>query len=225
MSASLDNYRLGAAEIGHLLRVLPKRRRGISADPDVDKAIVRACIVLLTSHLEAYLKSINEEAIGYVNELGLTGDQVPLALRLKHSAEVIDSLAAMQWGNREDALKQFVNSDACLWSNGAAQFEAKRLTSGFKTPNPKWIKVYFERWGMPDVFSKITRSRAKRSHLWFSIQSLADKRNNIAHGDASETATPSDVRRYRDAVTIVVDRLDRMFSSLIGMEFGCPRPW
>jgi len=225
MSVALQEYTQGVKEVKHLLRVLPRKVHGISTDPDVDRAVVRACIVLLTSHLEGYLKSVNEEAVAYINGLAVTGDRLPRSLRLKHSSDVIDVLAGTQWDRRADGLTAFIAGDAPLWNNGTVRLEAGRLMVGFKTPKPKAIVTYFERWGTDDIFSAITRSPARRSHYWLRIQSLADKRNNIAHGDASETATPKDVRQYHDAVGSLVARLDNKLSLIIANCFGCTKPW
>ena len=225
MSKALRELRLAVPEVQTLLDAMPPIKRGVSTNPDLTKALSRSSVLLLNSHLEQYVRALNDEAVSFVNAAGTLGSALPCALRLKHSREPIDVLARANWDNREDLLAAFVASDGALWSNGTSTLEAARLFQGFRSPKPKTIVQYFKAWAIADIFTEITRVSSSRSDLWLRIQSLADKRNSIAHGDANESATTGDIRKYRKAVLTFAERTDRVFAHQVRSLCGSGLPW
>jgi hypothetical protein len=54
---------------------------------------------------------------------------------------------------------------------------------------------------------------------------LVDKRNGIAHGDASVTPTYQDVVSYRAAVRVFCTRVDHAMARRLSQLLGASPPW
>lgn len=65
------------------------------------------------------ISAVCEELVDAINASHPVQSKIPLTVRLRHSANVVDALAQMQWDRRENALMEFVNSEAALWDPGA----------------------------------------------------------------------------------------------------------
>jgi hypothetical protein len=214
------------AEVEELLVADPTPRGGVSPIPPLSRVIGRACVVLLTSHLERFVAASNAEAIAWINSVGPGGELLPVLLRLRHTRRVIDDLRGTNWDNRGQQLAELTASDGWLWTVGqTGHLEHDRLLDWMSSPEPANLRSYYRIWGIQDIFSSITRKGRTRSDLWLRLQELVDKRHAIAHGDAAAEATPADVRAYRAAVRVFCGRADATFARRIGHVLGQPAPW
>lgn len=226
-SQSLSSLEEGLEEVRELQRSVPKPPPGQMTGVTLARAIGRASVVLLSSHLEAFIYALNAEAVATVNSAGVESARLPQALRLLHSKSAVDAISATSWENnaRAGQLESYNVSDAWLWSNGVGTLEGDRLLVWMKSPGPKNLKRYFAYWGIDDVFGRIARRPAIRIELWRRLNELVDKRNAIAHGDLGTAVTPDDVRLYLKAVQTLGERVDRALSAQLSRLCGVARPW
>ena len=242
-SDAFQSLLVGIQEVRDLLTANPTPTGGLPDRPRTVRAINRASVVLLTSHFERYLRSLNEEAVDVINAAAIAGSSLPEALRLRHSKVPVESLADAQWDNRATMLSQFLETDGWLW--GAvpkAQLDHERLLRFMKSPSPERISTMFVLWGVPDVFGVVTRrphTRQRmrlrlrelvgrphtRQRMRLRLRELVDKRNEIAHGDASTQATHNDVKGYLSVVRTFCHRCDGVLSRALAAHTGGARPW
>ena len=198
----------------------------LPAVPRVVRAINRGSVVLLSSHLERYLRGLNEEAVGVIDAAAIGGSALPETFRLQHSKIPIDELAAAQWDKRADMLSQFVVKDGWLWgSTPKANLEHDRLLRWMKSPSPKRASRMFKLWGVSDIFSAITRQPRTKQRMMLKLEELVDKRNDIAHGDSGAEATHQDISAYVVVVQIFCERADRILARTLAPYAGGTRPW
>jgi hypothetical protein len=223
-SAAMVSLTVAVQEVQDLLSATlssgPLRLRWARA-----RVIGRASVVLLASHFERYFYAVNEEAIGFLNGR-IASQNIPEPLRLLHSADAIDRVLNTQWDNRAPQLTAFITDEAWLWSNGqTGTMRADKLLIWMNSPKPSALVRYFRYWGIPDIFTHITRTPATRGRMYLLVTELVDKRNNIAHGDATEQATRLDVKRYAATVLKFCGRADRALGLVIANRFRLGRPW
>src|SRR5436305_75768 len=99
-SESLDAFARALAEIADLQRGDPTPAGGVTEDPATARAIGRASVVLLSSHLERYVYAVNEQAASVLNTSGVAGNDIPEVLRLLHSRQSVEALIATGWERR-----------------------------------------------------------------------------------------------------------------------------
>jgi len=227
----MSSFSFGALEIAlsEILDLEEAGRADLFSEPAryirSSRAIGRAQVVLLTSHLERYIYSVNEEAVSFVNAHQLPCIEIPLGIRLLHSARAVDELAATSWERRSQKLTDFLASDGWLWQAAATgRLEHDRLLSWMTAPKPRNLVRYYKYWGIEDIFESITRRENVRSRMWLRIQGLVDLRNNIAHGDAAAQTTRSDIVAYRKSVRDFAARADKVLGRQISRIVNL-RPW
>jgi hypothetical protein len=218
---------LGAlGEIADLQRANPTPVGALPAQPAVTRVIGRASVVLLSSHFERYIYSINEEAADTVNRLQLRGHELPEKVRVRHSKIAIDALALTGWDRRREQLEAFVNTEGWLWAgNESGRLNHDHLIVWMKAPTPRELVRYYDLWGVGNIFDEITRTPHTRRELWLRIDELVTKRNNIAHGDPTTEATQADVGSYRRHVSKFCGSADKRLSRQLARTLSIPRPW
>jgi hypothetical protein len=207
---------------------VPRGRILSGVEADAARAHGRACVVLLSSHWERYMYALNEESVGWLNSNAVALSRLSEDFLLHHSRFAVDALAETAWNRRADALRRFASSEAQLW-NAAGQagaLEHDRMLSWMKAPHVKDVVRFFRLFGVPDVMKSITRVNAVRAGLWLTLQDMVDKRNAIAHGDASAEALPSDITRYINAVLKFSESSDKVMARrLAAIVANGSRPW
>jgi hypothetical protein len=115
------------------------------------RAVGRGQIVLLSSHFERYIRSLNEELVTFLNAHSVLGDRIPETVRLQHSAMPVDELAKTGWNNRRQKLQAFVANEAWLWTEKATGLIShERLLVWMKSPHPEILLDSFA-YGGPTI--------------------------------------------------------------------------
>jgi hypothetical protein len=70
-SRALQSLLIALEEVGDLQRANPTPTGAAPSQPETTRAIGRASVVLLSSHLERYIRNLNEEAVEFVNSAGV----------------------------------------------------------------------------------------------------------------------------------------------------------
>lgn len=218
--------RRGLEEVSDLLRADPTPRGGLSPDPALTRAVTRACVVILCSHFERYLRSANEEAVGLLNRSKVKGESLTERLRLQHSRVAIRELANTEWTRRADGLRRFAQVDAWLWSKAEKDLlYHERIMQWMKSPKPQEVIRFYRLWGIDDIFTAITRRPHTRQQLFLKLTELVEKRNNIAHGDIATETTANEVREYQKTVAKFCDRVDRRLARKLRVSLSVNCDW
>ena len=226
-SQSLASLEDGIAEVRDLQTASPRLTGSTPGTLGLTRAVGRASVVILSSHLEGYIDSLNLEAVSVVNAAGV-GPQLSETLRLLHSKPSVEALTGASWEGaaRAKLLAEFVANDAWLWgANQSGVLQPDRLLTWMKSPNPRSLIRYFRYWGIEDVFTRITRAPHTRDDLWRRLKELVDKRNSIAHGDLGTSATAGDIRAYVKAVRTFAVRTDAVLARQLSAVCAIDPPW
>ncbi len=226
--AAEDRGAVEAREAQPVDRSVPTHEGGAApSDAALARVIGRASVVLLSSHFERYVYSVNEEAAGVLNATPHTSSRLPELLRLLHSRSAIDELVATGWERRAEGLQHLIVTDAWLWTDDlpSGSIDHRRLIVWMKAPTPPNLIRYYRHWDVADIFTAITRATHTRTDLWLKIDELVRKRNNIAHGDLATEATRVDLRGYETAALRFCERADRQLAAALASILETSAPW
>lgn len=186
---------------------LQKERRDPVGDRHAINALCRGSVILLCSHLEAFIKELGELALDSMHARNVPRDNIALPLYYHISKNYIDEVKETSDPEKIAAkIFDFVQNDISYWSRTGPfpqPVSIEKFNAGFSNPGFKKIKAYFNRFGYLDY----QRDLASRLQAQFlptinMVDHLVDTRNKIAHGDPIATKTPSEVK----AITLLIQR-------------------
>jgi hypothetical protein len=161
-------------------------------------SLCRGSIVLLSSHLEAYIRELGELLLGRIYEAKVLRGGVSPVVFYHISKDLLDQI-----GDTSDAEKiakkvlAFINRDGDFWSQTGSfprSIPVERFNVGFANPSYSQIKKYFNRFGYSSYNNDLrVRMKADFDPIRNMVNHLVATRNQIAHGDPSATKTPSEV--------------------------------
>ncbi|MDJ0826846.1 MAG: MAE_28990/MAE_18760 family HEPN-like nuclease [Rhodobacter sp.] len=174
-----------------------ERRSPIDSRNEIN-ANCRAAIVLLSSHLEGYIKDISEIALDRIFV-----DQVPrnaLSARFFYSIskdrfdELRNTSDPSAFGEK---VFSFLDADGPFWGQTGPfpnAIPTDRFIKGFASPSLKKIAKFFKNFGYDDFKVDVSRALGPdTSAVLNMLENVVATRNDIAHGDSSVIRTPSDV--------------------------------
>ena len=181
-------------------------------------SLSRGLIVLLSSHLEAYIKGLGEVALDSMYFKSAPRDRLSLQFYYYISKDILDDIR-----NTSDPAKisqkvfSLIERDLPYWSCEGA-FPKQVLTDGFNkgfsNPTFKRIEKYFNRFGYRHYKRDLDVLLAGACQLTINaVDNLVDTRNKIAHGDPVITKTPSEIAEMIKTIRLFCRMTDGAFAS------------
>jgi hypothetical protein len=163
------------------------------------RALCRGSIILLSSHLEAYIKELGELALDSLFEKSVPRNNLSARFYYHISKNMLDEIKETSDPDKiGEKIFEFLHSDQIFWSRDGSFPEyipGERFNKGFANPAFKKIKAYFNRFGYSNYKSELaSRLRANFQPTINMVDHLVDTRNKIAHGDPTATKTPMEVK-------------------------------
>ncbi|MGH2507895.1 MAG: MAE_28990/MAE_18760 family HEPN-like nuclease [Ktedonobacteraceae bacterium] len=169
-------------------------------------ALCRGAVVLLSSHLEAFIKELGELLVERLFTKGVDRSKFDSRIFYHVSKEHLDNIK--DTADHEAivrAIFRFIGDDYEYWSTTGTlprAIDSESFNKGFANPKFKKIKAYFNRFGFEryqhELARELTRNFTTDTNM---VTHLVDTRNLIAHGDPGATKTPSEVK---DMVQIII---------------------
>lgn len=183
---------------------LDPSRAGDNTQAHVSNAINRACVLLLSAHLEGFIEDLVQEGLDFVVANGCPVDHLPLILRALHAERHLRELEPMKDRNaRAPRIQRLFQEESALWVVGsavqAAMIKQALVRAEMSNPGSNEIKAFLR---YLDVDIEGSLKAAGEMHLLGRVNGLIQKRNEVAHGEVSATATALDVDTY---VQVVAD--------------------
>jgi hypothetical protein len=196
--------RLDEVEFLRKLASTRERRDPINLRNEIN-VFCRASIVLLSAHLEAYIKELGEVALTGIHMKSVSRTDLASRFYYHISKDMIDEVKDTADHDKiADKIFAFLNTDLSYWSRTGPFPEAlplDRFNRGFSNPAFDKIKGYFNRFGYSGYTTDLAHSLNVNYIVTINmVDHLVATRNKIAHGDLAATKTPTDVK---DMVTII----------------------
>jgi hypothetical protein len=203
-------------------------RQGDASQPSVSNAVNRGCLVLLSAHLEGYLEDLVLEAIDYLVQAGIPVDRLPLLLRALHVEDHLRQMEQMRDRNaRAPRIERMFAREAPMWAAGGqlqqTMMRPTMVCAEMDNPGSTEIRQFLELLGV-DLEEHLTQRGV--SDLLRRINGLVFKRNGVAHGEVTASATHGDVDDYIVLVTDLCGNIDAaMAGSLRDICSLTALPW
>jgi hypothetical protein len=210
--ARLDEVKLLRTKAATLNRTKNAVRHGAEIS-----ALCRASIVLLSSHIEAYVKELGEHTIDSIYKHKVSRSNIALLFFYHISKERIENIRSGSDPEKiASSTRTFIESDSELW-NTTGEFpfpiSASDFNGGFSNPKFEKTKAYFGRFGYSnyrrDFFGKLGRNGQSTIN---NLDHIIDTRNSIAHGDPNSTKTPDEVKDMIDTAILFCRTTDEIFA-------------
>lgn len=180
-------------------------------------ALCRGSIVLLSSHLEAYIRELGEVTLECMHTKAAVRNTVAAQFFYHLSRDIIQELRDTSEPDRiAGKVFSFIQRDLSYWNRTGPfplQLPSDRFNMGFSNPSFEKIKSYFNRFGYSGYQDHM--ARALRANYFISINMvnhLVDTRNKIAHGDITTTKTPKDVKDMMKVIQKFCASTDNVFA-------------
>jgi hypothetical protein len=195
---------------------LERSKDALTRGKEID-ALCRGALVLLSSHIEAYIKELGESALDAIYSKQVCRSKISQPFFYYVSRENIDPIKQSDGAESiANSVFRFIRNDVHLWSDTGefpAPILAEDFNRGFSNPKFDKIKGYFGRFGYKDYRTDFFRNlRASANPIIAALDLVVDTRNAIAHGVASATKTPKEVRGLIAATTIFCRTTDIVFA-------------
>lgn len=181
------------------------------------RALCRASVVLLSSHVEAYIKELGETALAAFFNKKISRANLPSSIFYNISKDVVSEISASNEPDRiADKIFEFLEFDVVFWSKEGpfpSEIPSERFNQGFANPAFRKVSKYFGRFGYREFRHDINKRLTSDSlHTIHTLDHMVDLRNNISHGDESATKTPSEVIAMTKTITLFCRTTDDAFS-------------
>ena len=181
-------------------------------------ALVRGGIVLLSSHLEAYAKSLVEILLVRFHARRLDVAKVPRRLLFFGSQDIIREIRDTSDPEKvASKILDLISRDGSNWvSQGplSQEIDWSVFEPGFASPKVKNISKFLSRVGYAGLRSDLAqRQMGAHAAIINAVDHLVDTRNAIAHGDQNEKKTPLELRGLRESTRRFCRDTDDVFAN------------
>ncbi|MDR6394261.1 MAE_28990/MAE_18760 family HEPN-like nuclease [Herbaspirillum seropedicae] len=180
--------------------------------------LCRSAIVLLSSHLEGYVKDLGELALDSLHVQGISRANMSSKIFFHISKDFFADMREMTDPEKlADRVFTFLNEDGGFWSKLGPftnPIPVDKFNKGFSNPAFDKVNSYFKRFGYAFYERDMAkRLKAQLQLLRNTVNHLVDTRNDIAHGNLSATKTPGDVENMLKQIRVYAAATDAVFAN------------
>ena len=162
-------------------------------------ALCRGAIVLLSAHLEAYVKELGEIILTELHRRSVDRSRLESRFFYHLSKQALDEIQEVSDHDRiAERVFSFISNDLPYWSRSGSfptALPIDRFSKGFSNPGFDKIKAYLNRFGYNDYKANLANSLKSDFNSTINmVDHLVDTRNKIAHGDPGASKTPDDLK-------------------------------
>lgn len=214
------------------VRLLTSRAAGLERSKNAFKlgkeidALCRGSVVLLSSHIEGYVKELGESLLDAIYQRKVCRSRIADDVFYHASKERLQPIRdGAGAANISASVFAFLAVDGALWSKSdrfPSPIPAEEFNKGFANPKVEKVRGYIARFGYLAFKRDLYRTLAKDAvSVCAQVDQIVDTRNAIAHGEVSATKTPSEVKDMIAAATAFCRATDVTFAKWCAAEI-CP---
>lgn len=216
-------------EVDHLRRLckhfgrLHPRSRGDHRSHT--NALTRACVVLLSGHLQAFVEDLIEQVIERIVADGVGREYLPKKFLYYFSQDAVKDLRSIDDHDKYVMrVIEFHDQYGDVWfSTGSFSRspDIKVFTDGFGNPLFRNIKKIFGRIGYDDYERDLKRYFKGQILIYSnSVDQLVSRRNKISHGEILENINYNDISDIKRQIIEFAKATDKVVCSHF-RKIGC----
>ena len=181
-------------------------------------ALMRGAVVLLSSHIEAFIKELGEVAISSLYAKSVPRDRLPSRFYYHISKGELTAIRSSREPDKvAEKVFEFLDSHhVAYWSRTGSfprAISAEEFSRGFSNPKVRPICKYFGRFGYTEFRRDLGRTLGATYQITVNaIDHIVDTRNAIAHGERV-SKTPIEVRELLGSARSFCRSTDGLFAS------------
>lgn len=226
-TVAYSGFLLRLREVEALNQLAKKHAVRISNSKDIEtaRALCRASIVLLSSHIEGYLEHLVGVILDRLSEGAMSKQKLASRFFYYFSKDLLDEISETKDPDKiAEKVKKLFHRDLEIWSTESTlsvPLPVERFISDFSNPNFERIKKFVARFGYNNYETELARMlQANFQPCRNMIDNVIEQRNKIAHGDVNVESTPNDVSNMLNLVRLFCRTTD----TIVGNWFrnsGC----
>ena len=215
--------RLAEVAVLRRLGISYERRDAIAYRKEIN-ALSRGAVVLLCSHLEAYVRELGEIALDSMVAKAIPRTKLASRVYYHISKDLLEEVrSTLDPEKAADKVFAFIDSDLEYWSKDGPfprPVPVERFSRGFANPAFKNIAKYFNRFGYEGYQRDLGAClQASFQPTVTMVDHLVDTRNKIAHGDFAASKTPGEVKDMASMIQSFCRSTDAVFATWWGEKF------
>jgi hypothetical protein len=181
-------------------------------------ALCRGSIVLLSSHLEAYVKELGECLLDALFKKAVCRSKLHRPFFYHASRQALDRIRKDTEPQKiSEGVFDFVGRESSLWAVEGSlprAIDSEQFNKGFSNPKFDKIQNYLGRFGYQSLRHDLNVALKKDCAATVAnIDQIVETRNSIAHGEASATRTPAEVKEMVHSAQIFCRTIDASFAA------------
>ncbi|MBU2999537.1 hypothetical protein KO491_06775 [Roseovarius nubinhibens] len=210
-SQRLDEVELLRKQAAIFERSRDSLRRGAEIS-----ALCRGAVVLLSSHIEAYVKELGEHTLDSIHTKEVCRSKLAPQFFYHISKGKIESIRSTSQPEKiAQHVQSFVDLEIDFWSTTdplPAPVSSQSFNKGFSNPSFEKVNAYLGRFGYVKFRRDFFRCLGQDAQTTVNnLDQIVDTRNSIAHGEVSATKTPSEVKQMIETAKIFCRTTDKVF--------------
>ena len=192
-----------------------------------DRAVLRGALVLLCSHVEGFFEDVVSDAVNVYDRIVSKFEDIPSEITIRQVLgsprlwELTDTVkrwkAVKKWSAHPLVKDTPSIPPRC--------FDAELHTVGFANPGTGEIESLLGTIGIKDVWTRFASIEPTRLIFTSAIDTIVNRRNQIAHGDFGSTVTLDDVRTYVSRAERVAEVIDQIVTLDINSRLSLMDCW
>lgn len=217
------------SEIEVMLDIL-ESKGDTQTDWKKDSAIIRSCIVLMSSHFEAFFEEIVSEYIDFLNSSKIKATKLPKTVKATQvDAELKIIAETKDWSKRVAKIENLFSVNHALWTRmHIPTLKSDQITKDFNNPGSKQIERLFNYLDIDSFFDKIALlyKKSDLAELFTeAVDTFVSIRNKISHGEPTDCRqTKDDILRQINIFSAIAIATDRLIAKNLN-KICKSRPW